>query len=99
MKREPECGPVVLEKVAYFLCEPGRFAQGAKIIADLPYVSDEAHGKHLFAGFGVPDDESVNRWVHIHLGIAGSLRTPGETGSMGARFTVLPRGGSPRSVQ
>jgi len=27
--------------------------------------------------------------------IVGSLRTPGETGSMGARFTVLPRGGHP----
>lgn len=46
----------------------GRFAQGAKIIADLPYAGSQAHGKHLFAKFG------EDRWIHVHLGLYGSFR-------------------------
>jgi endonuclease-8 len=45
----------------------GRFAQGAQLIADLPYTGSEAHGKHLFIGFG------EDRWVHVHLGLYGKF--------------------------
>jgi endonuclease-8 len=57
----------------------GRFAQGAKIIADLPFVASEAYGKHLLVGFGLDGREddgrpSDGRWIHVHLGLYGSLR-------------------------
>ena len=45
----------------------GRFGAGAKLVADLPYTGSEAHGKHLFVGFG---DE---RWIHVHLGLYGKF--------------------------
>jgi endonuclease-8 len=46
----------------------GRFAAGAKLVADLPYTGSDAYGKHLFVGFG------EDRWVHVHLGLYGSFR-------------------------
>jgi len=46
----------------------GRFAQGAKLVSDLPYSGSDAHGKHLFVGFG------EDRWIHVHLGLYGSFR-------------------------
>jgi endonuclease VIII len=46
----------------------GRFEAGARVISDLPYTGSDAHGKHLFVGFG------EDRWVHVHLGLYGSFR-------------------------
>jgi endonuclease-8 len=46
----------------------GRFEQGAKVVAELPYTGADAHGKHLFVGFG------EDRWIHVHLGLYGSFR-------------------------
>lgn len=43
----------------------GRFSQGARLVADLPYSGSDAHGKHLFIGFG------GERWIHVHLGLYG----------------------------
>ncbi|GGU56403.1 endonuclease VIII [Streptomyces albospinus] len=45
----------------------GKFAAGAALIDGQVMDTAEAHGKHLFLGFG-PD-----RWVHIHLGLFGKL--------------------------
>ena len=46
----------------------GRFSQGAGLVADLPFAGADAHGKHLFLGFG--DD----RWIHVHLGLYGKFQ-------------------------
>jgi endonuclease VIII len=46
----------------------GRFAQGAKLVADLPYAEADAFGKHLLLRFG------EDRWIHVHLGLYGSFR-------------------------
>ncbi|MFB6441550.1 Fpg/Nei family DNA glycosylase [Streptomyces sp. NPDC056411] len=45
----------------------GKFAAGAELIDAQVMTAAEAHGKHLFLGFG-PD-----RWVHVHLGLFGKL--------------------------
>ncbi|MFJ9613049.1 Fpg/Nei family DNA glycosylase [Streptomyces noursei] len=45
----------------------GKFAEGAALIDGQVMESAEAHGKHLFLGFG------LDRWVHIHLGLFGKL--------------------------
>ena len=50
----------------------GRFEAGARLVADLPYAGSEAHGKHLFIGFG-PD-----RWIHVHLGLYGKFHVEPE---------------------
>jgi formamidopyrimidine-DNA glycosylase len=44
----------------------GRFAEAAALIDGRSLDEAEAHGKHLFLGFG--DD-----WVHIHLGLYGGF--------------------------
>ncbi|MEV8094844.1 DNA-formamidopyrimidine glycosylase family protein [Kitasatospora sp. NPDC085879] len=44
----------------------GRFAEGAARLDGRPLDEAEAHGKHLFLGFG--DD-----WLHIHLGLYGGF--------------------------
>ncbi|MFF2655688.1 Fpg/Nei family DNA glycosylase [Streptomyces sp. NPDC058045] len=58
-----------------FLGEPlavsspqGRFAESAALLDGATLTAAEAHGKHLFLGFG-PD-----RWIHIHLGLFGGYR-------------------------
>ncbi len=57
----------------------GRFADSAALIDALAYRTGHAHGKHLFVGFGPPagtpggDDFESDHWVHIHLGLIGSL--------------------------
>ncbi|RXS88069.1 Fpg/Nei family DNA glycosylase [Streptomyces sp. TM32] len=45
----------------------GKFAGGAALVDGQVMTAAEAHGKHLFLGFG-PD-----RWIHIHLGLFGKL--------------------------
>lgn len=43
----------------------GKFADGAALVDGRPLETAEAHGKHLFLGFGAGDR------VHIHLGLFG----------------------------
>ncbi|MEU7641183.1 MULTISPECIES: Fpg/Nei family DNA glycosylase [unclassified Streptomyces] len=45
----------------------GKFAEGAALIDGQVMETAEAHGKHLFLGFG------LDRWVHVHLGLFGKL--------------------------
>lgn len=46
----------------------GRFAEGAALVTDQPWRGARAHGKHLFCAF------EGEAWIHIHLGLIGSLR-------------------------
>ncbi|RKN37641.1 Fpg/Nei family DNA glycosylase [Streptomyces hoynatensis] len=48
----------------------GRFAEGAALLDGLPLTAAQAHGKHLFLGFG---DPAATGWVHIHLGLYGKV--------------------------
>jgi formamidopyrimidine-DNA glycosylase len=48
-----------------------RFADGAKRLDGAVLNATDAHGKHLFLGFG-PDFDQL--WVHVHLGLYGKLR-------------------------
>ncbi|MFJ8308224.1 MULTISPECIES: Fpg/Nei family DNA glycosylase [unclassified Streptomyces] len=43
----------------------GKFSDGAALVDGQVLQSAEAHGKHLFLGFG------PSGWVHIHLGLFG----------------------------
>ena len=43
----------------------GRFAASAKLLDGLVMDGTDAHGKHLFLGFG------QTGWIHIHLGLYG----------------------------
>ncbi|MGW1837839.1 Fpg/Nei family DNA glycosylase [Streptomyces sp. NPDC002067] len=45
----------------------GRFAAGAALVDGRVLECAEAHGKHLFLGFGPAG------WIHIHLGLFGKL--------------------------
>ncbi|MFJ6697763.1 Fpg/Nei family DNA glycosylase [Streptomyces sp. NPDC091272] len=45
----------------------GKFADSAALLDGHPLTSTEAHGKHLFLGFGPLG------WVHIHLGLFGKV--------------------------
>ncbi|GAB7033516.1 DNA-formamidopyrimidine glycosylase family protein [Streptomyces sp. NPDC021749] len=45
----------------------GKFSDGAALVDRQVLDTTEAHGKHLFLGFG-PD-----RWIHIHLGLFGKV--------------------------
>ncbi|WP_033823005.1 Fpg/Nei family DNA glycosylase [Kitasatospora sp. MBT63] len=44
----------------------GRFAEGAALLDGRRLDEAEAHGKHLFLGFG-------EAWLHIHLGLYGGF--------------------------
>ncbi|MFD9564650.1 Fpg/Nei family DNA glycosylase [Streptomyces sp. NPDC059994] len=44
----------------------GKFSDGAALVDGQVLESAEAHGKHLFLGFGGPVG-----WIHIHLGLFG----------------------------
>lgn len=46
----------------------GRFADTAALLDGTDLVGAEAHGKHLFLEF--PGE----RWIHVHLGLAGAVR-------------------------
>lgn len=45
----------------------GRFAGGAALLDGRVLQGTDAHGKHLFLGFG------ESGWVHIHLGLYGTV--------------------------
>ncbi|MBL1093024.1 MULTISPECIES: Fpg/Nei family DNA glycosylase [Streptomyces] len=45
----------------------GKFSDGAALVDHQVLETTEAHGKHLFLGFG------MDRWVHIHLGLFGKV--------------------------
>ncbi|MGY0024038.1 Fpg/Nei family DNA glycosylase [Streptomyces sp. cg35] len=44
----------------------GKFSDAAELLTGQELTRTEAHGKHLFLGFGAAD-----HWVHIHLGLFG----------------------------
>jgi endonuclease-8 len=46
----------------------GKFSDAAALLTGQVLTRTEAHGKHLFLGFGAPRDPA---WVHIHLGLFG----------------------------
>ncbi|NEB80408.1 Fpg/Nei family DNA glycosylase [Streptomyces sp. SID14478] len=52
----------------------GKFSDAAALLTGQELARTEAHGKHLFLGFGA----SVDTWIHIHLGLFGKY-TLGET--------------------
>ncbi|MFH8885400.1 Fpg/Nei family DNA glycosylase [Streptomyces californicus] len=45
----------------------GRFSDSAALLDGRTLTATDAHGKHLFLGFG------ATGWVHIHLGLFGKL--------------------------
>lgn len=53
----------------------GKFADAATLLDRTPLHTTDAHGKHLFLGFGDPDPEHPEHteWVHIHLGLFGKV--------------------------
>jgi endonuclease-8 len=48
----------------------GRFSDAAALLDASVLERTDAHGKHLFLGFGGPGGE---RWIHIHLGLFGKV--------------------------
>ncbi|MCX4551093.1 Fpg/Nei family DNA glycosylase [Streptomyces sp. NBC_01500] len=46
----------------------GKFSGSAALVDGRVMEATEAHGKHLFLGFG------ASGWIHIHLGLIGKLR-------------------------
>ncbi len=56
---------------APFVTSPqGKFADAAALLTGTPSPGTEAHGKHLFLGFGAAEPAE---WVHIHLGLFGKV--------------------------
>ncbi|MBL1066506.1 Fpg/Nei family DNA glycosylase [Streptomyces sp. 7-21] len=58
----------------------GKFTDGAALVTGQRLAGTEAHGKHLFLGFAsspgpaaAPAEEPVT-WIHIHLGLYGTVR-------------------------
>ncbi|OIV37715.1 DNA glycosylase [Mangrovactinospora gilvigrisea] len=64
----------------------GRFASSAALLDGSVLEGAEAHGKHLFIGFG------AGRWIHIHLGLIGTVRFDGDTGGQ-VRLRITGPGG------
>ncbi|CAM5686443.1 hypothetical protein STENM223S_11743 [Streptomyces tendae] len=48
----------------------GKFSDAAALLDRTPLHTTDAHGKHLFLGFGDPGHPE---WVHIHLGLFGKV--------------------------
>ncbi|GGY83509.1 Fpg/Nei family DNA glycosylase [Streptomyces nitrosporeus] len=48
----------------------GKFAASAALLDGRTLTGTDAHGKHLFLGFGTGEDQD---WIHIHLGLFGKL--------------------------
>ncbi|MEU0055495.1 DNA-formamidopyrimidine glycosylase family protein [Streptomyces sp. NPDC006334] len=46
----------------------GKFSDAADLLTGTPLTRTEAHGKHLFLGFG-----AAPSWIHIHLGLFGKV--------------------------
>ncbi|MHC5701464.1 Fpg/Nei family DNA glycosylase [Streptomyces tirandamycinicus] len=54
----------------------GRFADSAALLDGTVLERTEAHGKHLFLGFGGRDGFGARgggEWIHIHLGLFGTV--------------------------
>jgi formamidopyrimidine-DNA glycosylase len=57
----------------------GRFAAGAALLDGSVLLAAQAHGKHLFLGFGPEQPppgrvrRRADRWLHIHLGLIGTF--------------------------
>jgi endonuclease-8 len=51
----------------------GKFSDAAALLTGTPLTRTEAHGKHLFLGFGFGAAERPDTWVHIHLGLFGKV--------------------------
>ncbi|KFG75513.1 Fpg/Nei family DNA glycosylase [Streptomyces mutabilis] len=54
----------------------GKFSDAAALLTGTHLVRTEAHGKHLFLGFGAADPTEAPDpadWVHIHLGLFGKV--------------------------
>ncbi|MDB1086724.1 Fpg/Nei family DNA glycosylase [Streptomyces sp. ACA25] len=72
----------------------GKFADGAALIDGRPLTAAEAHGKHLFLGFGTHGpDAAPAQWVHIHLGLYGKVGfgtgpAPAPVGQVRLRLTT-----------
>ncbi|MFI7338137.1 Fpg/Nei family DNA glycosylase [Streptomyces sp. NPDC050085] len=47
----------------------GKFSDAAALLTGQELTRTEAHGKHLFLGFG--EGGEADTWVHIHLGLFG----------------------------
>ncbi|MEU5834202.1 DNA-formamidopyrimidine glycosylase family protein [Streptomyces diacarni] len=67
----------------------GKFADGAALLDGAALTATEAHGKHLFLGFGPVG------WVHIHLGLYGTFRfgegtPPAPVGQVRLRLATRP---------
>lgn len=67
----------------------GKFADGAALLDGAALTATEAHGKHLFLGFGPLG------WVHVHLGLYGTLRfgegpPPAPVGQVRLRLATRP---------
>ncbi|MFI1966184.1 Fpg/Nei family DNA glycosylase [Streptomyces pathocidini] len=65
----------------------GKFADGAALLDGAELTATDAHGKHLFLGFGPPG------WVHVHLGLYGTFRfgegpAPAPVGAVRLRLTT-----------
>ncbi|WP_166352898.1 Fpg/Nei family DNA glycosylase [Phytoactinopolyspora limicola] len=53
----------------------GRFRDSAALLDGTVLETTDAHGKHLFLGFGGGAIRGVvHRWVHVHLGLYGKFR-------------------------
>jgi endonuclease-8 len=48
----------------------GKFTDAAALLNRTVLTTADAHGKHLFLGFGAAEDPT---WVHIHLGLFGKV--------------------------
>ncbi|WP_240138666.1 Fpg/Nei family DNA glycosylase [Streptomyces sp. MUM 178J] len=67
----------------------GKFADAAALLDGAVLTDTEAHGKHLFLGFG-------GEWVHIHLGLFGKVNF-GDAPAPPPADTVRLRLADPRS--
>ncbi|MFJ2557207.1 MULTISPECIES: Fpg/Nei family DNA glycosylase [unclassified Streptomyces] len=51
----------------------GKFSDSAALLDGQVMAGVDAHGKHLFLGFGGTGDTEATGWVHVHLGLFGKL--------------------------
>jgi endonuclease-8 len=77
----------------------GRFTGGAALLDGLVLTRTDAHGKHLFHGYG-GGPRTPDRWLHIHLGLYGKFATgdnpaPPPVGQVRLRLVGAGRLGGP----
>ncbi|MFJ2212859.1 Fpg/Nei family DNA glycosylase [Streptomyces sp. NPDC101062] len=51
----------------------GKFSDSAALLDGQVMAGVDAHGKHLFLGFGGTGETEATGWVHVHLGLFGKL--------------------------